>query len=80
MNDSPQRSQGKDRFNGDSSMTSIEEIKMVTECCDRYHVTDRQDGGVEISIVVPPRFKSLWLVRLSELVTTEKELKYCQTD
>ena len=52
-----------------------EAISMVQECVENYSATDRPDGGVEIFLRIPPRFKDLWLVRLSELRTTEQEIR-----
>jgi hypothetical protein len=49
-------------------------IKMVVECVDRYHVSERSDGRTEINIVVPERFSNLWKVRLSELTTTKDQI------
>jgi hypothetical protein len=50
------------------------DIKMVIECVDRYQVIERTDGGIEINILVPARFKNLWMVRLSEFTTTQAEI------
>jgi hypothetical protein len=48
---------------------------MVQECVDSYRVSDKEDEGVEIVIRVPRRFKNLWLVRLSQLSTSEEEIR-----
>lgn len=52
-----------------------ERISMVQECVDSYRVSDKEDEGVEIVIRVPRRFKNLWLVRLSQLSTSEEEIR-----
>ncbi|MHB0959936.1 MAG: hypothetical protein ACYC0X_20640 [Pirellulaceae bacterium] len=51
------------------------QISMVQECVDAYQVTERPDGGIEIAMRVPRRFKDLWLVRLSQLRTNEQEIR-----
>lgn len=48
---------------------------MVEECTDRYEARRRVDGGLEISISVPPRFAALWLVKLSNLRATDAEIE-----
>ncbi len=53
---------------------------MVQECVDQYQVSKRKDEGIEISIIVPQRFKNLWMVRLSELTTTPEEIEYYEKD
>ena len=55
-------------------------IGMVDECHDSYRVEQRPDGGVDIRIEVPPRFATLWLVRLSELTTTMREIEKYQPE
>jgi hypothetical protein len=55
-------------------------ISMVQECVDQYQVSKRKDEGIEISIIVPQRFKNLWMVRLSELTTTPEEIEYYEKD
>lgn len=52
----------------------MQEYSLTQECTDSYRVTEHSDGGVEIRIVVPKRFADLWLVRLSELKTTDEEI------
>ena len=53
-------------------------INMIEECTERYHVKESDKGGVEISIKVPKRFENLWLIKLSDLTTTEKEIEEMQ--
>lgn len=50
-------------------------ISMVQECVDSYHVNEKADGGVEIVMRIPKRFRELWLVRLSQMRTNEDELR-----
>lgn len=50
-------------------------ICMTEECARRYQVIDKPDGGVEIYIDVPKRFRTLWLVKLTELFTNDDEIK-----
>ncbi len=52
-----------------------EEISMVQECVQLYRATEMPDGGIEILIHVPRRFKDLWLVRISQLRTNEQEIR-----
>ena len=52
-----------------------EQISMVQDCIDIYRVIEKPDGSAEIIIHIPARFKNLWLVRLSDLRTTEQEIK-----
>ena len=47
---------------------------MVQECTDRYEVVERRGGGATILIEVSPRFRDLWLTKLSELRATEEEI------
>ena len=54
---------------------------MIKDLAETYMVKDRQDGGIEINIVVQKRYHDLWLVKLNELVTTDEEIaKYCDYD
>lgn len=55
-------------------------ISMVQECCSAYNVTERPEAGVKITIEVPKRFKNLWLVRLSEMTTSEREIQDYEGD
>ena len=52
-----------------------EKYSMVKECTDSYEVTDLSDGTAEIFIKVPKRFRDLWIVKLSDLKTTDDEIK-----
>jgi len=48
---------------------------MVEECVEIYKVTEKPDGSAEIYIKVPKRFKDLWIVKLSDLMADEDEIK-----
>lgn len=50
-------------------------ISMVQECTNKYFINDMGENEVEIHIRIPKKFKTLWLCKLSELVTSEKEIK-----
>lgn len=52
---------------------SEEKFSMVEECTDLYMVEEKPDG-VRIIIDVPARFKSLWMIKLSDLMTDKKEI------
>ena len=47
---------------------------MVQECTDSYRVTELDDGRTRVELVVPPRFRALWLTKLSELRTDDAEV------
>jgi len=53
---------------------SEREYSLVQECTDGYRVDRQPDGRVQIHIVVPARFAELWLLKLSELRTNEREI------
>ena len=50
------------------------QFPMIGELADKYHVEELPDGGAEIVIHVSPRFKDLWMVKLSELRATQAEI------
>lgn len=54
-------------------MDDSDEIEMVGECTDSYIVEEKPDG-IRIIIDVPARFKSLWLIKLTDLMTNKKEI------
>ncbi len=53
---------------------------MVDECVESYRVEQRPDGGASIRIEIDPRFAALWMVRLSDLTTTMREIKQYEPD
>jgi len=52
-----------------------EPFPMVGEAVDSYEARDLPDGRLEIRIVAPRRFASLWLVKLTELRGTLTEMR-----
>ena len=53
-----------------------EEIfSLVQECTNKYSVENLNETEVEIRIRIPKKFRSLWLSKLSDLRTTEKEIE-----
>ncbi len=53
-----------------------EEIfSLVQECTNKYFVENLNEEEVEIHIRIPKKFRSLWLIKLSDLRTTEKEIE-----
>lgn len=50
------------------------DYSMVEECTDSYRVLDQADGRTRIEMVVPRRFRDLWISRLSDLQTTDEEI------
>ena len=48
---------------------------MIQECTDSYGAEVQPGGNLEIHIKVPKRFADLWLVKLSELTTTNEEIR-----
>lgn len=52
-----------------------EEIfSMVQECTNEYSVRSISANETEIYIRIPKRFQALWMSKLSDLRTTEKEI------
>lgn len=51
-------------------------FSMVQEACDLYVAKPLADGGIEVRIIIPPRFADLWLVKLSELTGTLAEVRH----
>ena len=52
-----------------------ESYSLVQECTDEYYVKNINDNKMEIRMRIPQRFKALWLSKLANLYTTEKEIK-----
>lgn len=59
---------------------SDELFSLVQECSNKYSFRDIDEKEVEIRIRIPKKFYSLWLVKLSDLRTTEKEIKDCMEE
>ena len=51
-----------------------EEYSMVEECTDSYRVSELENGDTQIVMRIPPRFRTLWLVKLTDLTTTDEEI------
>lgn len=49
-------------------------FSLVQECSNTYSVEDLNDKEVEIRILLPKKFRSLWLSKLSALRTTAEEI------
>jgi len=58
----------------------MEKYPMIGETTDSYHSQILEDGRLNISILIPKKFKSLWLCKLSDLYTTDEEIEYYQND
>ena len=52
-----------------------ETFSLVQECTNKYFVENFNEEEVEIHIRIPKKFRSLWLSKLSDLRTTEKEIE-----
>ena len=57
-----------------SRVMDEEIFSLVQECTNKYYVEDLNETEVEIHIRIPKKFRSLWLSKLSDLRTTEKEI------
>lgn len=55
-------------------------FSLVQECTNQYSVENLSEAEVEIRIQIPKKFKFLWLIKLSELSTDEKEIKEYKDD
>jgi hypothetical protein len=51
-----------------------EEIFSLVQECTKYYVTDVDENTVEIFIQIPKKFKTLWLIKLSELRSSQTEI------
>ena len=57
-----------------------EKYKMIGETTDMYRTNFLDDGRVEISILIPEKFKWLWISKLNDLYTTDDEIEYHKTN
>jgi hypothetical protein len=57
-----------------------EVFSLVQECTNKYFVEDLNENEVEIHIRIPKKFRSLWLIKLSDLRTNEKEIEEYKDD
>jgi hypothetical protein len=53
-----------------------EKYKMIGETTDLYDTEILKDGRIKISIVIPEKFKWLWISKLNNLYTTDDEIEY----
>ncbi|MGB7127921.1 MAG: hypothetical protein WBD50_02385 [Candidatus Rhabdochlamydia sp.] len=51
-----------------------ETYSLVEELTNEYIVKELSNSEIEIYIRIPKKYEFLWLVKLSELCTTEKEI------
>lgn len=52
-----------------------ETFSLIQECTNNYFIETINKEEVEIHIKVPKKFKSLWLIKISELRASEKEIE-----
>lgn len=52
-----------------------ETFSLVEECTNKYFVERLNEEEIEIRIRIPKKFRFLWLSKLSDLKTTEKEIE-----
>jgi len=56
-------------------MNKSEKISMLEECVNKYEVRDLNEKESEIIIRIPMKFHYLWLMKLTELTTTMREIE-----
>lgn len=52
-----------------------ERFSLIQECTNKYSIEDLNTAELEIRIRIPKKFRSLWLSKLSDLRTTEREME-----
>ena len=57
-----------------------ETFSLVQECTNKYFLEIINEREVEIHIRIPKKFKTLWLVKLSDLRSSEKEIEEYKND
>ena len=50
-------------------------FSLVQECTNKYSVVAINEKETEIRIRIPKKFRTLWISKLSDLRTTEKEIE-----
>jgi hypothetical protein len=55
-------------------------VSMVIECVNAYRVTNKDDGGIVVTIDAPGAFADLWLSKLEALVASEEEIAECNSE
>ena len=58
----------------------MEKYSMILEVNDHFLTNHLEDERLEISILIPEKFKSLWLNKLNDLYTTDEEIEYSQSE
>ena len=56
------------------------EYSFVQEIASSYEAKEKSNGDLEIRMVIPKRFKFLAMVKMSELLITEAEIKKYEED
>lgn len=54
---------------------NTEFFSLVQECTNKYLVRSLNENEIEICIRIPKKFKTLWLIKLSELKTNQDEIE-----
>jgi hypothetical protein len=52
-----------------------EKISLIQECVSKYDARRSENGDLVIEIRIPPRFRGVWLKKLSEFETTLREIE-----
>ena len=51
-----------------------EEFSLIRECTNEYYI-ENKNNNIKINILIPKKFKNLWIHKLSELKTTVEEIE-----
>lgn len=54
---------------------NTEFFSLVQECSNKYYIKNLNEKEIQICIKIPKRFKTLWLIKLSELKTNQDEIE-----
>ena len=57
-----------------------ETFSLVQECTNKYSLENVNEKEFEIHIRIPKKFRTLWLIKLSELQTNIKEIEECNEE
>ena len=49
-------------------------FSLVQECTNKYGIKEITENEIEICIRIPKKFKTLWLIKISELKTNQHEI------
>jgi len=58
----------------------MEKYSLTEELNDHFLTNHLEDGRIKISILIPAKFKTLWLHKLTNLYATDEEIEYYQSD